>query len=246
MVSKVISVGNKVEFTKVQAAHSNNENSHIKKKVYVSQVSEIVDDTRIKVGMPIENGHIVAVSPNTRLDACFYTTKGLYHGRVVVVERLKEDNLYMMVVELQYELKKFQRRQYYRLSCTMDLQYKIMDEDEIEMFVKDGEVPPSDQVMGLKDGVALDFSGGGIRFITHEKHNKNDMMYVKLKITYDDGCREYLLVAKVIASAEGKNGRQNFENRVEFVELESKIREEIIRYIFREERRQRKMDLDFR
>ena len=196
--------------------------------------------------MPIENGHVVAVSPNTRLDACFYTAKGLYHGRVVVVERMKEANMHVMTVELQYELKKFQRRQYYRLSCTMDLQYRPMDDEEKENFLKTKELPEPERVYDLMDGVALDFSGGGIRFISRAKYEKNDLMYIKLKISYEDACRIYLLVGKVVASAEGKNGRKNYENRVEFIELDSKIREEIIRYIFREERRQRKMDLDIR
>lgn len=75
MLSKVLSIGDKVEFTRVQAVQSD---ASMRKKVYVSQIYEVVDETRVKVGMPIENGHIVALAPNTRLDACFYTAKGLY------------------------------------------------------------------------------------------------------------------------------------------------------------------------
>ena len=98
MVSKIVNIGNKVEFTRVQSAQKNNENSSLRKKVYVSQVYDIIDETKLKVAMPIENGHIVAVSTNTRLDACFYTSKGLYHGRVVVIESMKENNIYSMIV----------------------------------------------------------------------------------------------------------------------------------------------------
>ena len=181
MVSKVIGIGNKIEFTKVQSVR-NDDSAGLKKKVYISQVYDIIDDTKIKVAMPIENGHVVAVSPNTRLDACFYTAKGLYHGRVVVVERMKEANMHVMTVELQYELKKFQRRQYYRLSCTMDLQYRPMDDEEKENFLKTKELPEPERVYDLMDGVALDFSGGGIRFISRAKYEKNDLMYIKLKI----------------------------------------------------------------
>lgn len=246
MVSKIVNIGNKVEFTRVQSAQKNNENSSLRKKVYVSQVYDIIDETKLKVAMPIENGHIVAVSTNTRLDACFYTSKGLYHGRVVVIERMKENNIYSMIVELQYELKKFQRRQYYRLSCTMDLKYRLMEDNEYDDFMMNGRIPDESDIQGLEDGVALDFSGGGVRFISDKKYNKDDFMYICLKISYDDRCRIYLLAGRVIASAEGKNGMHTYENRVEFVDLDSKIREEIIKYIFNEERRQRKMDVDFR
>ncbi len=241
MLSNVLKIGDKVELTKVQAAQSE---ASIRKKVYVSQIYEVVDETRVKIGMPIENGHIVALSPNTRLDACFYTGKGLYHGRVVVVERMRENNIYVMVVELQYELKKFQRRQYYRLNCTMDLLHRPMDEDEQELFINKGIAPDEDKINGFCGGIALDFSGGGIRFISQEKYNKEDLIVVRLKISYEDEYKIYSVVARVISSAPARNGRNNIENRVEFVDLNSKVREEIIRYIFREERKQRQKSLD--
>lgn len=246
MVSKIVSIGNKVELTKVQSAHNNTEKTDLRKKVYVSQVYDIINETKLKVAMPIENGHVVAVSANTRFDACFYTSKGLYHGRVVVLERMRENNIYSMIVELQYELKKFQRRQYYRLSCTMDLGYRLMEEDEYHDYIGTGMLPDESDVKGLMSGVALDFSGGGVRFLSDEKYNKDDFMYIRVKISYDDRCKIYLLAGRVISSAEGKNGIHKYENRVEFVDMSIKIREEIIKYIFMEERRQRKMDVDFR
>ena len=241
MLSKVLSIGDKVEFTRVQAVQSD---ASMRKKVYVSQIYEVVDETRVKVGMPIENGHIVALAPNTRLDACFYTAKGLYHGRVVVVERMRENNIYVMVVELQYELKKFQRRQYYRLNCTMDLLHRPMEDEEQELFINKGIAPDDSNIVGFKNGIALDFSGGGIRFISQEKYNKEDLIVIRLKISYDDEYKIYSVVSRVISSIPAKNGRGNIEHRVEFVDLNSKIREEIIRYIFREERKQRQKSLD--
>ena len=241
MLSKVLSIGDKVEFTRVQAVQSD---ASMRKKVYVSQIYEVVDETRVKVGMPIENGHIVALSPNTRLDACFFTAKGLYHGRVIGVERMREHNIYVMVVELQYELKKFQRRQYYRLNCTMDLLHRPMEEEEQELFINKGMAPDDSNIVGFKNGIALDFSGGGIRFISQEKYNKEDLIVIRLKISYDDEYKIYSVVSRVISSIPAKNGRENIEHRVEFVDLDSKIREVIISYIFREERKQRQKSLD--
>lgn len=248
MVSKIIGIGNKVEFTKVESIRGGKDSVKdiLKKKVYLSKVCDIIDDTKIKVTMPIESGHIVAVSPNTKLDACFYTTKGLYHGRVLVVERMKEDNIYMMVVELQYELEKFQRRQYYRLSCTMDLQFRRMEEEEVVNFTQYKEIPDERELKLLHEGVALDFSGGGVRFVSDERYNKDDLLLVRLRISYEDTYKVYVLVGKVIATSEGKNGRKKYESRVEFLDVSSRIREEIIKYIFLEERKQRKSDYSMR
>lgn len=244
MVSKVIGIGNKIEFTRVQSTRNGDDGVKdiLKKKVYVCQVCDIIDDTRIKVTMPIEGGHVVAVSPNTRLDACFYTTRGLYHGRVVVVDRMKEDNIHVMIVELQYELEKFQRRQYYRLSCTMDLQFRRMEEEEIINFTQKKGIPDERELRLLNEGVALDFSGGGIRFVSEERYHKGEYLFIKLRINYDNTHKVYVLVGRVVASSEGKNGRKKYESRVEFIDVSSRVREEIIKYIFLEERKQRKSD----
>ena len=245
MVSKIVNIGSKVEFTKVQSAQSN-ESSDLRKTVYASQVYDVIDETKIKVAMPIENGHVVALSPNTRLDASFYTPKGLYHGRVVVTDRMKEGNLYVMVVELQSELQKFQRRQYYRLSCTIDLSYRAMEKAEHSVYIATKELPDVSEIEGMVEGYVLDFSGGGVRFISDKKYERNQLMYIKLNISYEDTYKVYFLAGKVILSSERKNGMGRYENRVEFINLENKAREEIIKYIFREERRQRKLESDIR
>ena len=159
-----------------------------------------------------------------------------------MLDRMKESNIYVMIVELQYELEKFQRRQYYRLSCTMDLQFRVMEENEIADFINHNDVPQDERLMGLKEGVALDFSGGGVRFVSDEKCEKDDYLFVRLRISYEDTYKVYVLVGKVIASSEGKNGRKKFETRIEFMDVSSRVREEIIKYIFHEERKQRKSD----
>ena len=47
MLSNVVKVGDKGELTRVQAAQGD---AGTRKKVYVSQIYEVVDDTRVKVG----------------------------------------------------------------------------------------------------------------------------------------------------------------------------------------------------
>ena len=77
-----------------------------------------------------------------------------------------------------------------------------------------------------------------------ERYIKEDLIVIRLKISYDDEYKIYSIVSRIISSIPAKNGRENIENRVEFVDLDSKVREEIIRYIFREERKQRQKSLD--
>ena len=95
MIEKILSEGNKIEFTKVNSFKGYSvDEGRADKKVYVSQVFEIIDEYRLKIGVPIIGGKILLVPQNVKIDVCFYTSKGLYQGRAIVVDRFKEGNLY--------------------------------------------------------------------------------------------------------------------------------------------------------
>lgn len=117
MVERIITEGSKVELQRLASvAQNRREGTDKEVKTYYSLVSEVLDEDRIKITMPLEKGRIISLSVNSRYNACFYTPNGLYQGRVIVVDRYKEDNIFMLVVELTSDLTKFQRRQYYRLA----------------------------------------------------------------------------------------------------------------------------------
>ena len=98
MIKKIISEGSKVELQRLASLSKRNESSEV--KTYYSLVSEIIDEDRIKITMPLEKGRVVPLPVNARYHACFYPPNGLYQGRVIVVDRYKEENLYMLVIEL--------------------------------------------------------------------------------------------------------------------------------------------------
>lgn len=55
--------------------------------------------------MPISEGHIVPIEPGSRMHAYFYTVKGIFSCEILVTERGKEGNIYIMEVECTTELK---------------------------------------------------------------------------------------------------------------------------------------------
>lgn len=242
MVGKVISEGSKVELQRLAPLSQKKAGGEI--KTYYSLVSEIMDEDRIKITMPIEKGRVVPLPVNTRYNACFYTAKGLYQGRVIVVDRYKEQNIYMLVIELISDLVKFQRRQFYRLGCTMDIVYKkIEKEDEAEYENEAGKniiIDDTDYV----EGTALDISGGGMRFVSGQRLAPEDNIFVVIEIQYQDMKREYGLNAKVVSSEALANRAGKFEHRIEYKNMNGKVRESLIKYIFDEERRQKKRNLE--
>lgn len=237
ILSKIISEGSKVELQRSSSLSQKKENSEI--KTYYSLVSEVIGDNRMKITMPLEKGKIVLLPVNVRYNACFYTANGLYQGRVLIVDRYRDENVYMMVVELISDLVKFQRRQYYRLGCTMEMQYKKIEknEKEYENHAKNNFIIDDKDFI---EGTALDISGGGMRFVSRQSLNVNDSIFVVLEIQYEDEKKEYGLNARVVTSEPLANQTGRYEHRIEYKEMSGKVRESLIKYIFDEERRQRK------
>ncbi len=243
MIERIVSAGNKIEFTKVSSYREYDyEMGREDKKVYVSQVFDIIDEDRLKVAVPIVNGRVLMVPQNVRIDVCFFTAKGLYQGRAIVVDRFKEENIYVMVIEMLSELQKYQRRQYFRLNCTMDIMFRKLSEEELAQFNQEGKVKTDVDTGVYFKATALDISGGGIRFLTERAVSKDEIIFVNLQIAYGETEKKYILAGKVLEVYPSKNRKEYSEVRVEYCNMSGEIREQIIKYIFEQERIMRKKE----
>lgn len=235
MISKVLGIGNKIELTRSAAAENIDDARN--KRMYISQIVDIIDEDKMKIGMPMEQGKVIPLPINARLDACFYTSHGLYQGRIIVTDRYKEGQIFILVVELVSSLKKYQRRQYFRLGCVIDIKYRKIFDEEVEEYAQNNNmIIEADDFM---EGTALDISGGGIRFVSEEQLEKDRDIFIVLEITYEDQTKTYGLLGKVIMSYQAKSREDLYEHRVEFINMQGGVRESLIKYIFEEERRQR-------
>lgn len=247
MLSKIISPGDRIELSKpVKATGSGTlkdkkDTTVQEKRIYISQVYDILEDEQLKIAMPIVEGRVVPLPMHARYDACFYSSGGLYQAKLVITDRYKEDGLYILEAELTSELKKFQRRQYYRLEHTMDFEYKVVTEEEMMDVLENEETLETSTSFGMTDGIILDISGGGIRFTTKEQLEKNTEVLVNINIgiAREDVCR---LAAVIISSSKVDNRERLYVNRAEFHNMKDAVREKIIKYIFDMERRMRKRE----
>lgn len=213
-------------------------------KIYQSQVLDLKENGNIEISMPYDGGKMVLLSLGLRYEMSFYVKGNIYRATAIVKERYKKENRYMLEMELKSNLEKFQRREFFRCPCVMDFQFGILSEEQAATYATDGIVPGAcdsafyDQQI---TGTMLDLSGGGIRFQSERELEPGTHILVTLNLQQQTGEKEYDIVANVLdsrrkASAAGVT----YETRVKFLMTNDKIREEIIRYIFEEERRARK------
>lgn len=234
MISKFVQVGNKIEIESVKK--TTGELGEVTRKTYRSELYDIESEDIIKIAMPMEQSKIVLLPVDAEYSLCFYTPNGLYQCLARVVERYKSNNLFVLSMELETDLQKYQRREYYRLNTVLDMKSKAIDENEKSSLA---QVQFIDTDLTFDNGTMVDISGGGARFISKVKYTEGSLIRFVFSLFVNGLVTEYKLVGKVLKSSPIENMEDQFENRIQFVNMLNDDREAIIKYIFEEERKQR-------
>ncbi len=236
LISKYIAPGSKIELEAIDRVLQ--EDGSYKRKKFESKVVDIIDDDRIEILMPMEHTKLILLPVNGEYDIHFFTTKGLFQCLTRVVNRYKNGNLYLLEIELISNLQKYQRREYYRYSCLMPLNYRLLTTSESNAVDVTGHTGLDDELPLIEANI-VDISGGGMRFISSE--DKGEDEYVVLKYSLENS-RQFVHIAKVLGvkKLEGNPKDVKYEFRCQFVNILNGEREQIIRFIFEEERKKRK------
>lgn len=238
MISKFLNVGDRVD---IESIVPNSSSAVVKeKKSYRSQIFDIDSEDEIKIAMPMEQGKLILLSVDEEFSLCFYTPSGLYQCIGRVSDRYKTDNVYVLVMDLVTDLRKYQRREYYRLNCVLDMKSTMISEKDVTHFSE--QVTFIDTDITFDNGVMVDISGGGARFISRVKYPKNSNIIFAFTLFVNGSLQEYKLLGRVLVSEEIENREGEYEHRIQFVNMMNDQRESIIKYIFEEERKIRRRE----
>lgn len=242
MIERLISPGDKLEMKSTVSVVLPDGTEGV--KTYKSAVYDILDDGKLEILMPTERQRLVLLPVGGEYDVCFFTRGGMYQASVRIVDRQRINNTYIVVAEMITGLRKFQRREYYRFNCVIDLKVRMMQEDERKQLV-DG-ILPEIGTDGMQKGVIVDISGGGLRFVSRQMYGEGSLLFLFFTLPVSEDGKEFLVAAKVIHSGLIENRESEYENRVKFEFIGNSTREEIIKYIFDAERKNRKYGKDIR
>lgn len=236
MISKYIQIGNKIELESVKK--SVNEFGEVVRKTYRSELYEIVSEDRVKIAMPMEQMKVILLPVDAEYSMCFYTKNGLYQCISRVIERYKSNSLFVLEMELETDLQRYQRREYYRLNTVLDMKCKKLDDGDGSGNIDMEKVEFMDTDLTFDDGTMVDISGGGARFISKVQYPKGSLIRFVFSLFVNGNITEYKLLGRVLKSEKLEN-RDDYENRIQFVNMVNEDRESIIKYIFEEERKKR-------
>lgn len=244
MIEDIIKPGDRIDIKIIQQLEQSQNSSTEPKKthIYKSKVYDVNENGKLQIAMPTENGKLVLLPLGIRFEFVFYSNGGLYRGEGQVKERYKQDNLYILDVELQSRLMKFQRREFFRHQCTIDMSYFELTPEEAELESAEiafEKIRDEDFYEKERKGIIVDISGGGVRFTSTEELQNDSYILITVRLSSDKVDKQYYLIGKIITCTKIENVVSRYENRVQFMLKDDKTREEIIRFIFEEERKSR-------
>lgn len=237
MLSKYVMPGDRIEIISLHAK-MHEDGIGEQKKTYKSQIYDLRSEERLEVTMPMEQAKLVLLPIGMEYTIYFYTANGMYQCNARVAERYKTGNIFILVMDLTTDLSKFQRREFYRFECAIALEFRELEEEEKEALANQTTYYSLD--LALKQGVIVDISGGGMRFVSREKMAVNSLLYTKFSMPVNNEMITYHLSGRVLSVKEMENKPGAYEARLQYLNIEQEEREEIIKFIFEEERKQRK------
>lgn len=245
MGSNIIRPGDKIDIQLVQQV-ANADKTGADVETYKSQVLDILDNGNLEISMPTDSGKLILLSLGIRYEFSFYSGGGIYRSIGRVAERYKRDNLYMLVIELKTPLERYQRRAFYRYNCTMNFGYFILDEEHLKMESTDeilSDLMDIDFKEKRHSGVVVDISGGGMKFRGQDELKAEEQILAMLRLTSIKTDRQFQIRGRVIECRKVEKAKDLlYESRVQFMIDDKRIQEEIIRFIFEEERRIRQKE----
>ena len=242
MANEVFHVGCKIE---MRAENKPNMPEGVP-EVYISQFVQWESDDVLSIVVPTYKGHFLPLMIDEIYELHFLAKTGLYRCRGKIISRGKVGNIATAVVKFVSDLEKVQRRQYYRMNCLMPMHYALLDDSYKELYKekkklsleqrKDIAAKLANLEFTFQKAIVLDISGGGLRFNSKIQHKAGDVYL--LQPEFPDDLRRKLpyILCRIISSRLLSEVPLLYDNRVSFIGLTNSEREEIISYIFKEER----------
>ena len=215
-------IGDRIEMTHIKSAMGRK----LSERKYGSQVLDYDGIRTAKIAMPIFENRVVPLEVGDNYNLCFFTNSGLYQCVGKIQKRYAENKMYVMDVFFLTELKKFQRRKFYRLDCMFPIKYRPVPEGEEDDTPKDWE-----------EGTISDLSGGGMRFHGKQELERGSLIEVMLPLSLQSGIVPLTFLMKIIACVHYEGSRIAYEIRGEFQNVKDTEREVVIKYVFEEQRR---------
>ncbi len=183
-------------------------------------IYDVVDSEHLLINNPIHEGHLYFLPMNKEVSVTVKKENvGIVNFDMVFLEREKKSSVYTVKCKIVSEIKKHQRRRYYRVKTYEDIKLSYLEEEE-------------DISVNL-----LNISGVGILISTQKELELNSVVYANIEFLGED----FIIPGKIIRKLEVDN---KFEYGIEFENLNNKDIKTILSYVFKKQLANKNGDLN--
>lgn len=247
MQKAVINVGDRIDMNHVKSSTRRK----LEENTYASSVLDYDGKKALRISTPMYESRVIPVQAEDEYELCIYGTAELYKTRAKILRRFREGKVFMVDVELLTPPTKFQRRQFFRLDCSLRMRYRTVSQEEkaLRDFIAVNEFEDTETLEmymtklegylgNWERGTLTDISGGGVRFQCSQKLEPNRILEVSFPLKLEGKVISFYSMVKVVAVAEiSFDGMRAIELRCEFHEIDKEKQDQVVKYVFEEQRR---------
>lgn len=141
-------------------------------KAYKTLIIDIQDDN-LRINLPVVDGEYLMLHTNEVIQINSYLDESrCFNFSSKVISRGREGNIIYYSISAPFDVKKIQRRNFFRVNLLDEVQYKVITDVDKEII---DSIP-------YHNGLMVDLSGGGLKLKVKEKIKKEDIVLVKIEI----------------------------------------------------------------
>lgn len=208
-------------------------------RIYISRVYAVLTEDTFEAAMPVENGQPVLLSVDREYDLVFCGKEVSYQCFARITDRYRRDNEYMMTMELTSNLRRYQRREYYRFDCALETLVRSLDQEEVQA-VEDKLPFALTRGRPMERCMVVDVSSDELCFSSSQYYEPESLLYLCYDLPGEQGIRKYEMIGRVAEAPAVGDSKGEYRHRIVFFDADTETKEDLVWYIFEEERKSRK------
>lgn len=142
-------------------------------RAYKALIIDIQEDF-LKINLPVNNGEYLILNKGEEVEInSYFDENRCFSFNSKVISRGKEGNIIYYKLSKPYNIKKIQRRNFFRVNLVSEIEYKVITNVNKEDLEK----------ISYKKALMVDLSAGGVRIKTKDNVNKDDLLLVNIRLS---------------------------------------------------------------
>jgi c-di-GMP-binding flagellar brake protein YcgR len=141
-------------------------------RAYKALIIDVQDDF-LRINLPVNSGEYLVLNTGEEIEINSYLDENnCFSCQSKVIARGKEGSILYYTISKPFNIKKIQRRNFFRINVVREIKYKIitgLDQADIEN-------------MSYREGLMVDLSAGGMKLKLKDNLSLEDLLLIDLKI----------------------------------------------------------------